>query len=107
MKVQVAHDGLDGVRELEEVQDERALAVGADCKLAVGDVLHGLAGFSLDRQDAGVGVEEVDGGVALGVEHLIVIELVVGLSVLLQIEISHGAVADLLSRVLEFGLGKS
>lgn len=49
------------------------------------DLLAGEAGFSDDGTHSDIGIDEVDGGVAAGVEHLVEIEDVVGCAVLAQV----------------------
>lgn len=54
-----------------------------------------VAYLAEDGDETSVGEHQIDGGVALGVEHVIVVEDVVRLRVLLEVEVLDGTITQL------------
>mmetsp|Transcript_53463 Transcript_53463/g.153405 ORF Transcript_53463/g.153405 Transcript_53463/m.153405 type:complete len:519 (-) Transcript_53463:105-1661(-) len=111
MQVQVLQNGLDGVGELKQLQRQFPLRGVLDPQLAHRQLLRLDLALPLDGPDPCIRIEQEDCRVALGVQHLVVVEDVVGGSVLLHVEVPDGRDAKFLGRVLlvlgvlEEGLG--
>mmetsp|Transcript_35077 Transcript_35077/g.99800 ORF Transcript_35077/g.99800 Transcript_35077/m.99800 type:complete len:423 (+) Transcript_35077:378-1646(+) len=96
--MQVLQDRLDDIWELQQLQ--RQLPFGRLRDLQLGDVQLARVDprLPLNGADSGVSVEEVHRRVALRIQHLVIVEDVVGCPVLLHVEIPNGSDAQLLGR---------